>query len=322
MAGVGKHNQSSSIRGIGSSDGSVFLLSDRLASLNFNGFIPRSSSEIYASDLTIGQTIFSSDPSSQDNSFFITRIDSVPVTVEGVEENAYLLYFLGDNNLEEQYVYGAENEDGSFSQNHLFSSYRDDISNLSIGTDGWMITNQGNAVFSNVFVRGAIEATSGKIDGILTVGETTQGNALVTIGKNIFNSSSFEGSTSEHSGIFLNENNYLMGYEDLQPVPILSIVAENSTDNLTLRKAVFTLPNHTLSVKDKVSISGFTEDKFLELDDVFVVQETTTNTFTVYYKNEIVGTTTPISENLQVASYALHNVYAIPELNLSSTNSP
>lgn len=316
MASIGNNNQSSGVKSINHSDGSAYLLSDRLASLNFNGFIPRSNTSIYAPDLKVGQTIFNSDPSVQDNSFFITRIDPLPVVVEGVEETSYLLYFLGDSNIEEAYTYGAENEDGSFSQDHLFNSYRDDISNLSIGTDGWMITNQGNAIFSNVFVRGTVEATSGKIDGILNVGEDVNGDPLVTIGRNLFESTPFEGSSSEHSGIFLNRSNYFMGYDEVQSVPILSVVAEDSTTNVTLREAVFTLANHTLSVRDEVSIFGFAEDKFLELDKVFPVEEVTQNTFTVYYKNEIPGTTNPISVNLKVESFALDNIYDVTELNL------
>jgi len=316
MAGVGKNNQSSSVRGLASSDGSIYLLSDRLASLNFNGFIPRTSTEIYASDLTVGQTIFNANPISQNTSFFITKIDSVPVVVDGVNEQKYFLYFLGDENLEEPYTYGAENEDGSFSQDHLFSSYRDDTSSLSLGTDGWMITNQGNAVFSNVFVRGTIEATSGKIDGILNVGEDVNGEPLVTIGKNLFESTSFEGNSSEHSGIFLDRHNYFMGYEQIKSIPILSVVAENTTSGVTLRKAEFTLANHTLSVADKVSISGFTEDKFLELEDTFSIAEVTPNTFTVYYKNEILGTTNPITVDLKADSFGLDDIYTITQLNL------
>jgi hypothetical protein len=316
MAGVGKNNQSSSVRGIESSDGSIYLLSDRLASLNFNGFIPRTSTEVYASDLTVGQTIFNANPISQDDSFFITKIDAFPVVVDGVDEQKYFLYFLGDENLEEPYTYGAENEDGSFSQDHLFSSYRDDISSLSLGTDGWMITNQGNAVFSNVFVRGTIEATSGKIDGILNVGEDVNGEPLVTIGKNLFESTSFEGNSSEHSGIFLDRHNYFMGYDQIKSIPILSVVAQNSTNNVILRKAEFTLANHTLSVADKVSISGFTEDKFLELEDTFSIAEVTPNTFTVYYKKDIAGTTNPITVDLKADSFGLDDIYTITQLNL------
>jgi len=317
MASIDGRNPISSIKGIGTEDNTLFLLSDRFASLNFDGFIPRDNTFIYASDLTIGQTIFSSDPTAKDNSFFITRIDTESVTVEGIEQTAYSLYFLGENDLEEKYTYGAENINGSFSQNHLFNVYKDDISDIVLGNNGWMITNQGNAIFSNVFVRGTVEATSGKIDGILKVGESKNGYPLVTLGKNIFNSTSFDGSTSEHSGLFLNKNNYLMGYDVPTNVYVTSIVATNSTEDNILRKATFTLAGHTLAVNDLVSITGFTEDKFLELDNVFPVKEITTNTFTVYYKNEIAGTTNPISVNLKAQSFALNNIYDITSLSLS-----
>lgn len=323
MDNLESKKQFSGMKVINTLDGSSLLLSDRLSSLNFNGIIPRDSTLIYASDLKVGQTIFTSDPTAEDNSFFITRIDSNPVIVEDIEETSYLLYFLGESLLEEPYVYGAENEDGSFSQNHLFSVYKDDISDIVLGTDGWMITNQGNAVFSNVFVRGKIEATSGKIDGILNVGEDVEGSPLVTIGKNIFTSAPFEGNSSEHNGIFLNKNNYLMGYEQLlESVPVLSIVAEDLSTDIVLRKATFTLASHPLVIGDQVSIFGFVEDKFLELDNVFTVAEITTNTFTVYYQNPIEETTNPISVNLKVESFALDNVYDITVLNLSESTTP
>ena len=317
MASIDGRNPISSIKGIATEDNTLFLLSDRFASLNFDGIIPRDNTFVYASDLTIGQTIFSSDPTARDNSFFITRIDTEAVTVESIDEIAYSLYFLGENDLEEKYTYGAENENGSFSQNHLFNVYKDNISDISLGNNGWMITNQGNAVFSNVFVRGTIEATSGKIDGILKVGESKNGYPLVTLGRNIFNSAPFDGSTSEHSGLFLNKNNYLMGYDVPTNVYVTSIIATNSTEDNILRKATFTLASHTLAVNDLVSISGFAEDKFLELDNVFPVKEITTDTFTVYYKNEIAGTTNPISVNLKAQSFALNNIYAITSLSLS-----
>ena len=317
MASIDGRNPVSSIKGIGTEDNTLFLLSDRFASLNFDGFIPRDNTFVYASDLTIGQTIFSSDPTAKDNSFFITRIDTETVTVESIEETAYSLYFLGENDLEEKYTYGAENVNGSFSQNHLFNVYKDDISDIVLGNNGWMITNQGNAIFSNVFVRGTVEATSGKIDGILRVGESKNGYPLVTLGKNIFNSTPFDGSSSEHSGLFLNKNNYLMGYDVPTNVYVTSIVATNSTEDNILRKATFTLAGHTLAVNDLVSITGFAEDKFLELDNVFPVKEITTDTFTVYYKNEIAGTTNPISVNLKAQSFALNNIYDITSLSLS-----
>jgi hypothetical protein len=311
----------SNIKGIATADNSLYLLSDRIASLNFDGFIPRDNTLVYASDLTPGQTVFTSDPTARDNSLFITRIDTKTVTVESVEETSYLLYYLGDNDLESPYTYGATNVDGSFSQNHLFNVYVDDISDVALGTTGWMMTNQGNAVFSNVFVRGTIEATSGQIDGILKVGESSEGDPLVTIGKNIFSSTPFEGSSGEHSGLFLNKNNYLLGYNVPTNIPITSIVVSDSTGTDYLRKATFTLAGHTLALNDLVSISGFDDDKFIELDNVFPVKEITTDTFTVYYKNPISGTTNPISANLKAESFALNNIYDITSFSLSETTS-
>jgi microcystin-dependent protein len=317
MTNLNGRNPISTIKAITTEEDTMFLLSNRVASLNFDGFIPRDNTLVYVSDLTIGQTVFSSDPTARNNSFFITRIDTATTTVEDIVETKYSLFYLGQNDLEEQYTYGAENIDGSFSQNHLFNVYKDDISDIILGNNGWMLTNEGNAVFSNVFVRGTIEATSGKIDGILRVGESSEGLPLVTIGKDIFNSTSFEGSTSQHSGIFLNKSNYLMAYDVSTNIPITSIIVTNNTEDDILRKATFTLVGHTLAVNDLVSISGFAEDKFMELDNVFPVKEITTDTFTIYYKNPIAGTTNPITVDLKVESFALNNIYQVTSFSLS-----
>jgi len=309
MANLDGRKPNTVIKGISSEGDTISLLSSRLSSLNFDGFIPRENTVVQAPDLVVGETIFDSDPSSGDNSIFITRIRTENIVVEGVEELTYFLYYLGENDLEEPYVYGAENQNGSFSESHIFYVLKDDISSISLGNNGWMLTNQGNAVFSNVFVRGTIEATSGKIDGILTVGETNDGNPLVTIGKDIFGTASFEGSLSEHNGIFLNKNNYFLGYESSSSIPISSIVVTNSTTPSVLRKATFTLVGHTLSLNDKVYISGFQDDKFLELDSVLQVKEITNNTFTVYYKKEILSPgTNPITVSLLADSYALDEI--------------
>jgi hypothetical protein len=318
MANLGNRNPLTSVKAITTEEDTMFLVSSRVASLNFDGFIPKDNTFTYASELSVGETIFSSNPTTGDNSFFITKINTDNVDVDGVLETKYFLFYLGENDLEEPYTYDAENEDGSFSQNHLFEVLRDNLSDISVGNNGWMITNQGNAVFSNVFVRGAVEATSGKIDGILTVGDAKDGSPLVTIGKNIFGSSSFEGSSSEHSGIFLNSNNYLMGYEVPLKIPIESIVVTNTTETDFLRKAKFTLAGHTLQVNDLVYLSGFQDDKFLELGESLFVREITENTFTVYYKNEILNTTNPITVNIQAESFALDDTYQITQLELTN----
>jgi hypothetical protein len=41
--------------------------------------------------------------------------------------------------------------------------------NKNVGTEGWIITSSGNAIFNNLAVRGEISATSGNFDGFLTV---------------------------------------------------------------------------------------------------------------------------------------------------------
>jgi hypothetical protein len=55
----------------------------------------------------------------------------------------------------------------------------------NLGSDGWMISSSGNAIFNNLAVRGEINATSGNFDGFVTVN-----NGAMKIGSNV-NSSKY-----------------------------------------------------------------------------------------------------------------------------------
>lgn len=65
----------------------------------------------------------------------------------------------------------------------------------SLGSDGWYLSSEGNAIFNNVAVRGRIDAKEGNFEGFLTVnkGQMKIGSSLDELNNN---------------GIFINEKNY------------------------------------------------------------------------------------------------------------------
>jgi hypothetical protein len=77
---------------------------------------------------------------------------------------------------------------------------KDDWANKSIGSSGWTITTEGNSVFSNVAVRGTIEATDGYFDGFLVIGDPNDPEypGSMKIGTNV---------NSTNDGIYINANN-------------------------------------------------------------------------------------------------------------------
>jgi hypothetical protein len=58
--------------------------------------------------------------------------------------------------------------------------------NKILGSDGWLLTAAGNAIFNNVAVRGEIEATSGNFSGNLTIN-----NGEMKIGSSVSNDSEY-----------------------------------------------------------------------------------------------------------------------------------
>lgn len=98
----------------------------------------------------------------------------------------------------------------------------EDWNNKSIGTSGWAITQQGNAIFSNVAVRGDLEATTldvGGANGIIYDGTTVTIGSSVVINSTLTTDSLQVGASpsilriannvsGSSDGIYINEYNY------------------------------------------------------------------------------------------------------------------
>lgn len=313
----------SNLTGIANTDGSFKLYSEQLSSINFDGFAAKRQVKVKVSELRVGQTLMVSEATYNAESVFITKINIVNELVAGVLTDKYFIYYLSDFSMEQAYNYNATYGD-SFSKDAEVYVRKDDIDNFVLGNDGWTLTNNGNAIFSNIFARGTIEATSGKIDGTLTVGKTKLGTPLLTIGTDLFNGLDFEGESSSHNGFIFDTNNYLLSYETSQTIDITSVVVENTTQPSTLITATFTLPlisgeTNTLQVGDTVKLSGFTNNKTTFLNDTHQVISVSGNTFTISIKYAI-DLSNPITINVQATSFALNRTFNIVSMTTQSVN--
>jgi hypothetical protein len=316
----------SNLTGISKPDGSFKLHSENLSSINFNGTIPKIQNKVKVSDLKPGQTVLVSDPSYSSSTAYITKIDSRAGFINddaNQPTTKYYVYHLSEFSMEQPFTYNATYGD-SYSADAQLIVLRDDVERFVLGNDGWALTNNGNAIFSNVFARGTIEATSGKIDGILSVGENQFGEPLVIIGSNLFNDSPFQGISEKHSGILLNSSNYLLSHPSVNNLPITQVQAVNSSTPGFFYSATFTLPLetgevNTLRVGDFIKLSGFTHANTTALNTTHQVTAVGTNTFTIAVSYNI-NLTSPVTINASVTSFALIKTYALSSMVLSSVS--
>ena len=175
-------------------DGSSKLLST-ISSANFNGAIPDlvvQYPDAVTDDLIPGRFFLISD-----TYYLITRIDENidPITTDTISYNVW--YTAGGVERYKTILNGVK----IFTDGTELQIRKDDWSNKSIGSSGWTITTEGNSVFSNVAVRGTIEATDGYFDGFLVIGDPNDPEypGSMKIGTNV---------NSTNDGIYINEHNY------------------------------------------------------------------------------------------------------------------
>ena len=84
--------------------------------------------------------------------------------------NVYVRY-LDENLVEQVYTIVPVLVDG-YPVNRL-NVIQEDWKRKGLGSNGWLLTSSGNAIFNNIAVRGEIEATSGNFSGNLTVNNGT-----------------------------------------------------------------------------------------------------------------------------------------------------
>ena len=181
-------------------DGSSKLLST-ISSANFNGAIP--DLIIQYPDATTDDLIPGRFFLSEDNYYLITRIDE-NIDPETTNTISYNVWYASDGTEKYKTILDGVK---IFTDGTELQIRKDDWANKSIGDSGWTITTEGNSVFSNVAVRGTIEATDGYFDGHLYVGDPDDPDSPggMRIGTNVDGTREIPGT---QDGIYINQHNY------------------------------------------------------------------------------------------------------------------
>lgn len=137
------------------------LESANISSYGFDGFIPTTVQNRTASGIIPGMSI-SLTGSALGQYFYKVISNNIGDREFADEPSGEILIEYLDNNQIIQSI--------SASVSDIFSVSYEDWDGKDLGTTGWYLGNSGNAIFSNVAVRGRIEATSGKVED-LVIGE-------------------------------------------------------------------------------------------------------------------------------------------------------
>jgi hypothetical protein len=311
-------------------DASLELLSDQLSSMNFDGSITRVYLQKPVSSLQAGDALHFSS-SQQD--------EVVPVLVSSVElddsedelyEEApvYFIYYLDQDGNLQPYTLGSVTSDGGYLGTELVYTSYEDPTTIDVGTSGWTITKYGNAVFSNVFTRGTIEATAGKIDGVLTIGADE--NTAIQLGKGI----SVPGDPEIYNGLVINDTNYFVTKElESTTYTISSAATTTETVSSGLSLVTFTINSHGLftdiSARNVVNLFGFTEDLSV-LNNGWTLNTSDENTITVIVPRITSGTYTGLTAQLEqdgvairkaITSAVVSDVADVTKTNITFTTS-
>lgn len=147
------------------SDGSGLARLDNvnLSSYTFDGAVPDTTINIVAASITPGMKISFTGSALGETFYRVLSNTNSNLDFEVNETGEVLIEYLDlEKNIQSI----------TASVSDIFSVNYEDWNNKYLGTKGWYLSNDGNAIFSNVAVRGRIEATDGKIED-LTIGSNS-----------------------------------------------------------------------------------------------------------------------------------------------------
>lgn len=143
------------IRAVVDEDGSVKILNKELSSYNFDGLIPLTSSVILVNQIKTGMMFLPIGSSAGTlNTLLSFDFDDPEMTASPSSD--YILYYLDDNREISSFRYSSSSQ-----ITVIYENWEEKL----LGSTGWTLTQAGNAIFSNVAVRGRIEALEGDIGG-------------------------------------------------------------------------------------------------------------------------------------------------------------
>jgi len=176
-------------------DGGFKFISPYLSSSNFNGTIPVIEETIDAEDIKPGMLILLDNQ----NYYAVVSVSYDDIDLEDTPSTNITIGYIDDNNELTAVVYDFTDQ---------VDVRYEDWDNKDLGSQGWTITSGGNAIFTNVAVRGRIEATEGEISGNLIVngGLLTSETASTTGGLVLNNSGLTAYNTSGSQTFNINAN--------------------------------------------------------------------------------------------------------------------
>ena len=178
-------------------DGAVRLLNKEVASYNFDGVIPTAFNTILVNELEVGMSFL---PIGETEGALrtIVKIESDDPEMTDSPTNDYIISYLSP---------GGEIQSVTYDGNESIEVYFEDWDDKVLGTKGWLITQEGNAIFSNVAVRGRIEATEGFLENLGITGFlTVESGGGIVIGTNPGTPGN-PGIIIDETGIFAYDNN-------------------------------------------------------------------------------------------------------------------
>lgn len=204
------------------SDGVFKINTPMLATYNFDGLIPKYDGAINASNVKPGYLI-QLDTGGQYYPVVSVESDDDVLESTGLVTINYI-DDLGNTNSES---YGETDE-----VNVIYENWDEKI----VGSQGWGITSGGNAIFTNVAVRGDLEATTMDIGG--PTGITYDGSTVIIGASVVVNAPiTFNGVTQEQL------NQTLIGYvADSQLTDNTTIISGGNIKTGTIQSAGFSTP--------------------------------------------------------------------------------
>jgi hypothetical protein len=134
------------------------LESANISSYGFDGFIPTVIQNRTASGILPGMAISLTGSSTGQNFYKVLSNNVGDREFTASPSNEIVIEYLDNDQLVQVL---------SASVNDIFSVSYENWDGKDLGTTGWYLGNSGNAIFSNVAVRGRIEATSGKVEELI-----------------------------------------------------------------------------------------------------------------------------------------------------------
>lgn len=153
---------------------STKFFNDQLSSFNFDGIIPTITEELSVTQLQEGMS-FSLDGGT--TFYQITELERPDEDFEEFATTEYTLIYSDETKQTQEVV---------LNETDTVIAIYEDWSEKVIGTTGWLITSQGNAIFSNIAARGRIEATDGFLENLDISGNLNiETNGSISIGSSI-----------------------------------------------------------------------------------------------------------------------------------------